>query len=106
MRRLGCRQIRKSTASSSDAEKPQKLIVMSTDDDKVLADLPIGANVDATKIDNGQAFASCGDGTLTVAGERSPGNFAIMQTVKTRQSARTMGMDPHNPQDLSTYRGI
>jgi hypothetical protein len=74
--------------------KPQKLIVMSTDDGKVLADLPIGANVDATKIDNGQAFASCGDGTLTVAGERSPGKFEILQTVKTRQGARTMGVDP------------
>jgi hypothetical protein len=74
--------------------KPQKLIVMSTDDGKVLADLPIGANVDATKIDNGQAFASCGDGTLTVAGDTTPGKFTIVQTVKTRQGARTMGVDP------------
>ena len=41
---------------------PQKLIVMSTDDGKVLADLPIGAGVDATKFHAGQAFASCGDG--------------------------------------------
>src|SRR5712691_11257913 len=70
--------------------KPQKLIVMSTEDGKILADLPIGANVDATKIDNGQAFASCGDGTLTVVGESSPGKFAIAQTVKTRPGARTM----------------
>jgi DNA-binding beta-propeller fold protein YncE len=74
--------------------KPQKLIVMSTDDGKILADLPIGANVDATKTDNGQAFASCGDGTLTVVGEKSPGTFAIVQTVKTRPGARTMDMDP------------
>jgi DNA-binding beta-propeller fold protein YncE len=74
--------------------KPQRFIVMSTDDGKVLSDLPIGANVDATKIDNGQALASCGDGTLTVASETSPGKFTIVQTVKTRQGARTMGMDP------------
>jgi hypothetical protein len=74
--------------------KPQKLIVMSTDDGKILADLPIGANVDATKIDNGQAFASCGDGTLTVVAETSPGKFAIVQTVKTRPGARTMDIDP------------
>jgi len=53
--------------------KPQKLVVMSTDDGKVLAALPIGAVVDATKIDDGQAFASCGDGTLAVASETSPG---------------------------------
>jgi DNA-binding beta-propeller fold protein YncE len=74
--------------------KPQKLIVMSTEDGKILADLPIGGNVDATKIDNGQAFASCGDGTLTVAGETSPGKFTIVQTLKTRPGARTMDVDP------------
>src|SRR3979490_2542656 len=74
--------------------KPQKLIVMSTDDGKVLADLPIGESVDATKFHNGQAFASCRDGTLTVCGETAPGNFAIVQTVKTRPGARTMGVDP------------
>jgi DNA-binding beta-propeller fold protein YncE len=74
--------------------KPQKLIVMSTHDGKVVADLPIGAGVDATKNYNGKAFASCGDGTLTVASETSPGKFAIAQTVKTRSGARTMGLDP------------
>jgi YVTN family beta-propeller protein len=73
--------------------KPQKLIVMSTDDGKVLADLPIGAGVDATKIDNGQAFASCRDGTLAVASETSPGKFSIVQTVKTGPGAGTMGVD-------------
>lgn len=73
--------------------KPQKLIVMSTDDGKVLADLPIGDHVDAVKIDKGQIFASCGDGTLAVAGETSPGKFAIVQTVKTPKGARTMGVD-------------
>jgi hypothetical protein len=73
--------------------KPQKLIVMSTDDGKVLADLPIGESVDATKIEDGQAFASCRDGSLTVAGETSPGKFTVVQTVKTRPGARTMGVD-------------
>lgn len=76
--------------------KPQKLIVMSADDGKVLADLPIGAGVDATKFDRGQAFASCRDGSLAVAGETSPGKFEIVQTVKTPQGARTMGLDPTN----------
>jgi hypothetical protein len=74
--------------------KPQKLIVMSTEDGKILADLPIGAGVDATKIDGSQAFASCRDGTLTVAAENSPGKFEIVQTVKTSPGARTMGVDP------------
>ncbi|MDQ2774500.1 MAG: YncE family protein [Acidobacteriota bacterium] len=74
--------------------KPQKLIVMSTENGKVLADLPIGDHVDAVKIDKGQIFASCGDGTLAVAGETSPGKFEIVQTVKTPKGARTMGVDP------------
>ncbi len=73
--------------------KPQKLIVMSADDGKVLADLPIGAGVDATKFD-GDALASCGDGTLAVARETSPGKFEIVQTVQTPKGARTMGIDP------------
>jgi outer membrane protein assembly factor BamB len=74
--------------------KPQKLIVMSSEDGKLRADLPIGEGVDATKIDNGQAFASCRDGMLAVASETSPGKFAIVQTVKTPPGARTMGLDP------------
>src|ERR1700732_800568 len=74
--------------------KPQKLIVMSADNGKVLADQPIGAGVDATKMDGGQAFASCPDGSLAVASETSPGKFEIVQTVKTPQGARTMGVDP------------
>jgi DNA-binding beta-propeller fold protein YncE len=71
---------------------PQKLIVMSTEDGKVLADLPIGAGVDATKFHAGHAFASCGDGTLTVASEKA-GKFEVEQTVKTPNGARTMGID-------------
>jgi hypothetical protein len=73
---------------------PQKLIVMSTKDGKVLSDLPIGESVDAVKLDNGQAFASTAGAQLFVAGESSPGKFAIVQTVKTGDGARTMGVDP------------
>jgi len=73
--------------------KPQKLIVMSTDSGKVLADLPIGDHVDAVKIDSGQIFASCADGTLAVVSETAPGRFAVVQTVKTPKGARTMGVD-------------
>jgi hypothetical protein len=58
----------------------------------VQAALPIGAGVDATDFDNGQAFASCGDGTLTVVGEKS-GQWSVEQTVKTVAGARTSGVD-------------
>jgi hypothetical protein len=73
---------------------PQKLIVMSTDDGKVLADLPIGAGVDATRFDGRQVFASCRDGKLEVAGESTLGKFEILQTVTTPVGARTMDIDP------------
>jgi DNA-binding beta-propeller fold protein YncE len=73
--------------------RPQKLIVMNADDGKVLADFPIGAGVDATKFD-GDAFASCGDGTLSVVRETTPGKFELVQTVETARGARTMGIDP------------
>jgi hypothetical protein len=67
---------------------------MNTSDGKVLADLPIGAGVDATQNNGTQAFASCRDGSLAVAAETSPGKFEIVQTVKTPTGARTMGLDP------------
>lgn len=73
--------------------KPQKLIVMDADSGKVLADFPIGAGVDATKFAD-DIFASCGDGTLTVARESEPGKFQVVQTLKTKQGARTMGVNP------------
>lgn len=72
---------------------PQKLIVMSANDGKILAALPIGAGVDATKIDDDLVFASCADGSLAVASEKSPGKFEIAQTVRTPPGARTMGID-------------
>jgi DNA-binding beta-propeller fold protein YncE len=73
--------------------KPQQLIVMSTQDGKVEASLPIGAGVDATAAHQGQAFASCRDGSLVVAGEKA-GKMEVVQVVKTPAGARTMGLDP------------
>ena len=67
---------------------------MNAQDGKVLSELPIGESVDAVKLDDGQAFASTAGAQLFVAGETSPGKFAIVQTVKTGDGARTMGVDP------------
>ncbi|HKF48440.1 MAG TPA: YncE family protein [Terracidiphilus sp.] len=71
---------------------PQKLVIMSTDDGKVVGSVPIGAGVDATQVDGAQAFASCRDGKLIVAGEKG-GSYAEEQTVTTPEGARTMGLD-------------
>ncbi len=73
--------------------KPQKLIVMSTNDGKVIGDQPIGAGVDATIFDQGQALASARDGSLTVIGEAG-GKFSTLESVKTHSGAKTMGLDP------------
>ena len=72
---------------------PQKLIVMNAENGKILADLPIGAGVDATRFD-GYIFASCRDGSLTIARETSPGKFEVVQKLETRPGARTMDVDP------------
>ncbi|MGH9523736.1 MAG: YncE family protein [Terriglobales bacterium] len=74
--------------------KPQKMIVMSADTGKVLADFDIGAGVDATKFDGAQAFASCRDGHLFVFNRTAPGKYELAQTVATADGARTMTVDP------------
>ena len=63
---------------------------------KTLGTVPIGKGVDACAFDpgTGEAFASCGDGTLTVVKETSPGKFAAVQTVHTPRGCRTMALDP------------
>jgi outer membrane protein assembly factor BamB len=73
---------------------PQTLVVMSADDGKVLANLPIGAGCDGALFDDGTAFASCRDGSLTAVKETAPGKFEVVQTLKTRPGAKTMGVDP------------
>ena len=71
---------------------PQKLVVMNAENGKIEAALPIGAGVDATRFYNGQAFASCRDGSLTAIGAAGD-QFAVEQTVKTPDGARTMDID-------------
>ena len=71
---------------------PQKVVVMNADDGTVISDFPIGAGVDATGFD-GDVFASCRDGTLTVGRETSPGHFASIQSLTTKPWAGTMGLD-------------
>jgi hypothetical protein len=72
--------------------KPQKMIVMSTENGKILSDLPIGAGVDATKVAGKEAFASSGDGTLAVATRSASGKYSV-ESVKTARGAKTMDYD-------------
>jgi DNA-binding beta-propeller fold protein YncE len=63
---------------------------------RVITTLPIGDGVDATGYDpaTGLAFASNGEGTLTVVHEDSPAKFTVVGTVPTQRGARTMALDP------------
>jgi DNA-binding beta-propeller fold protein YncE len=74
---------------------PQKLVVMNTENGAVEGSVPIGAGVDATALDGGQAFASCRDGSLVVAGLKD-GSWEVEQKVETPLGARTMGLDPNS----------
>jgi hypothetical protein len=63
---------------------------------KLITTVPIGAFVDAAAFDPGSqlAFASNGDGTLTVVHEDAPDKFRVVTDVPTRRGARTMALDP------------
>jgi DNA-binding beta-propeller fold protein YncE len=72
------------------------MAVVNADSGKVITTLPIGDGVDANRFDsdNKLAFASCGEGVLTVVKEDSPDKFSVVQNVKTERGARTMELDP------------
>jgi DNA-binding beta-propeller fold protein YncE len=71
------------------------MAVVNADTGKVLATPAIGDGVDATTFDDetGLAFASCGEGVLTVVQEESPDKFSVAENVPTQQGARTLALD-------------
>jgi DNA-binding beta-propeller fold protein YncE len=77
---------------------PQTCVVLSADDGKVLATLPIGRGTDGGGFNPStmEAFSSQGDGTLTIIKETSPTTFEVEQTVQTRSRARTCTLDTKN----------
>ena len=73
-----------------------KMLMMDSTNGKIVAEVPIGAGVDATVFDpgTGYAFSSCGTGTVTIAHEDSPDKLTVVQTLQTTTGARTMAVDP------------
>ena len=70
---------------------------------KVIGTVPIGQGVDANRFDpvTGYAFASCGDGTLTIAHEDSPTHFSLVEMIETQRGR------PHDgPWTTSHIRSI
>jgi len=73
----------------------QLMAMVDSTSGKVVATVPIGDGVDANAFDPGTqlAFASCGNGTVTIAHEEGD-QLTVVQTLKTEKGARTMTLDP------------
>jgi DNA-binding beta-propeller fold protein YncE len=65
---------------------------------KTIGTVPIGSGVDGAGYDpaSGNVFASNADGTLTVIHQDTPDRYRVVQTVKTPEGSRNMGLDPVN----------
>lgn len=76
------------------------MAVMNADTGQVIATLPIGDHVDATKFDpeTQMIFNSNGEGTITVIHQDSPDKYSVVQTLKTLPRAKTMAFDPKTHQ--------
>jgi DNA-binding beta-propeller fold protein YncE len=76
--------------------KPAVMAMLNADTGQILDVLPIGTGVDGAGFNpaTSEAFASTGDGVLTVIKEQSPTKFVVEQSVQTHPGARTMTVDP------------
>jgi DNA-binding beta-propeller fold protein YncE len=71
------------------------MAILNADTGKMVATVPIGDGVDANAFDPGSnlAFASTGDGFVTVVHQDSPDKYTVVANVPTKRSARTMTLD-------------
>jgi DNA-binding beta-propeller fold protein YncE len=82
--------------------EPATAVILSTQDGKILATLPIGRGTDGGGFNPNtmEAFSSQGDGTLTIIKENSPTSFEVEQTVQTKSRAKTCTLDTKNDRIL------
>lgn len=71
------------------------MAVLSAEDGKILAELPIGMGCDGVVFDNKymNAFSSNREGTLTQVHEDSPSEFHVAANIPTKRGARTSAID-------------
>jgi DNA-binding beta-propeller fold protein YncE len=74
---------------------PATMVILSSEDGKILATLPIGMGTDGAIFNPAtmEAFSSNGDATLTVIKENSPTNFVVEQNLPTMTRAKTLTLD-------------
>ena len=76
------------------------MMILDSDTGKAVCKMPIGKGVDGIAFDpvSERAFASNGDGTLTVVREKDSNSFFVEQTIATQVGARTMAFDQEKKQ--------
>ncbi len=75
------------------------MVIMNTDDGKVITTVPIGSGVDAVKLDEERhlVFSSNGrDGTLTIVKADPSDKYTVLDNLPTQRGARTMALDPRS----------
>jgi len=79
-----------------DVCRNKEMVIVDAKTGKIIASLPTGAGTDAARYDAGLnlAFASNGEGTLTVVGQAKDGKYQVEENVPTQRGARTMTLDP------------
>jgi DNA-binding beta-propeller fold protein YncE len=79
----------------ASCHSPQNMVILSSDDGKILETLPIGNGTDGAVFNPAtmEAFSSNRDGTLTVIKENSPTSFVVEQNVQTMVGAKTLTLD-------------
>jgi len=72
------------------------MVMLDTETGKMITNVPIGQGVDGCEFDDSTqlAFASCGDGTTTIAKEEAPDKLTVVQVLNTERGARTMTLAP------------
>ncbi|MHB8744346.1 MAG: YncE family protein [Sulfuricaulis sp.] len=75
----------------------QVMVVVAAETGKIVSVLPIGQFSDATVFDaeQGLAFSSNSDGTLTMVDAKDPHHYSVLQSIMTAPGARTMALDPN-----------
>lgn len=74
---------------------PQNMVIVNSDDGKIITTLPIGNGTDGATFNpkTMEAFSSQRDGTLTVIKENSRTDFVVEQNAQTMPSAKTLTLD-------------
>ncbi len=74
----------------------KKMVVVDAKTGKLLATLPTAGGTDGAAFDSKLklAFASNGEGTMTVVGQGKDGKYEVLANVPTERGARTVAVDP------------